>query len=183
MATIACHYVKAALEGSVRHGHDANDLLVKSGINPRLFASPTGRVSDSQMTRLVQRIWSVMADEFMGFTRTPCKQGTFALVVESVCRCENLRAVFDLGSRLYNLISDDIHTELLEADGRALLCSRFGQPELDPDHFYQEFWLVIWHRFSSWLIGRKIPLLFTKLAYPKPAHAAELNYLFPGPKT
>jgi AraC-like DNA-binding protein len=182
MATIACHYVKAALAGSVRHGYDANELLVRSGINPRLFASPSGRVSDSQMTRLVQRIWSVMADEFMGFTRTPCKQGTFALVVESVCRCENLRTVFDLGSRLYNLISDDIHTELLETDGHALLCSRFEQPELDPDHFYQEFWLIIWHRFSSWLIGRKIPLLFTKLAYPKPAHATELNYLFPGPK-
>ncbi|MFC1778410.1 AraC family transcriptional regulator ligand-binding domain-containing protein [Pseudomonadota bacterium] len=75
MATIACHYVKAALVGSIRHGYDANDLLVKSGINPRLFASPTGRVSDSQMTRLVQRIWWVMADEFMGFTRSPCKQG------------------------------------------------------------------------------------------------------------
>ena len=182
MATIACHYVKAALVGSIRHGYDANDLLVKSGINPRLFASPTGRVSDSQMTRLVQRIWWVMADEFMGFTRSPCKQGLFAASVESVSRCSNLRQVFDLGSRLYNLVSDDIHTQLLETEKHSLLCSRFAEPELDPDHFYQEFWMVIWHRLSSWLIGRKIPLLYTKLAYEKPAHAAELNYLFPGPK-
>ncbi len=103
MATIACHYVKAALVGSIRHGYDANELLVKSGINPRLFASPTGRVSDIQMTRLVQRIWWVMADEFMGFTRNPCKQGFFALVVEAVSRSGNLREVFDLGSRMYNL--------------------------------------------------------------------------------
>ena len=182
MATIACHYVKAGLVGASRRGYDANELLVRSGINPRLFASPAGRVSDSQMTRLVQRIWWVTADEFMGFTRTPCKQGLFALIVESVSRCSNLREVFDLGSRLYNLVSDDIHTELLETEKCALLATRFAEPELDSDHFYIEFWLVIWHRFSSWLIGRKIPLLYVKLAYVKPAHAAELDYLFPCPK-
>jgi len=182
MATIACHYVKAALGGSIRHGYDANELLVKSGINPKVFASPTGRVSDSQMTRLVQRIWWVMSDEFMGFTRNPCKQGFFGLIVESVGRCSNLREVFDLGSRLYNLINDDIQTELLETEEHSLLAIRFAEPELDPDHFYLEFWMVIWHRLASWLIGRKIPLLYTKLAYEKPAHAAELNYLFPGPK-
>lgn len=182
MATIACHYVKAALAGSIRHGHDANELLVKSGINPKLFESPTGRVSDSQMTRLVQRIWLVMADEFMGFTPNACKQGTFALIVEAVSRCSNLREVFDLGSRLYNLVSDDIHTELLETDEHALLSTRFARPDFDPDYFYQEFWLVIWHRFSSWLVGRQIPLLYTNLAYQRPDHAAELNYLFPGPR-
>jgi AraC-like DNA-binding protein len=179
MATIACHYVKAALGGFTRHGHDANELLVRSGINPRLITSTSGRVSDSQMTRLVQRIWAVMADEFMGFTRTPCKQGLFALVVESVCRCNSLREVFDLGSRLYNHNSEDIHTHLIETEKLALLTTRFAEQELDPDHFYLEFWLVIWHRFSSWLIGRKIPLHYVRLAYAKPAHAAELNYLFP----
>jgi AraC-like DNA-binding protein len=183
MATVSCHYVKAALGGSTRHGHDANELLVRSGINPRLIATatPTGRVSDSQMTRLVQRIWWVMADEFMGFTHSPCKQGLFALIVESVSKCANLREVFDLGGRLYNHYSDDIHTQLVEVENTALLASKFTHPELDPDHFYQEFWLVIWHRFSSWMIGRKIPLLYANLAYPKPTHAAELNHLFPCP--
>ena len=182
MATIAIHYVKAALGGAIRHGFDADELLVKSGINPRVFLSPVGRISDSQMTRLVQRIWWVMSDEFMGFTRSPCKQGLFPLVVESVSRCSNLREVFDLGSRMYNLINEDIHTKLLEQDDLALLNSRFTEPELDPDHFYQEFWLVIWHRFSSWLINRKIPLVHARLAYAKPAHAAELSHLFPCPK-
>lgn len=182
MATISCHYVKAALTGANRHGYDTNELLLKSGINPKLFDSSSGRVSDSQMTRLVQRIWWIMGDEFMGFTNTACKQGLFALIVESVSRCDNLREVFRLGSRLYNLYSDDIHTELTETEKSALLVTRFAKPELDPDHFYQEFWLVIWHRFSSWMIGRSIPLLYAKLAFDKPAHAAELNYLFPCPK-
>jgi hypothetical protein len=129
MATIACHYVKAALVGASRRGYDATELLVKSGINPRLITSPAGRVSDSQMTRLVQRIWWVMTDEFMGFTHMPCKQGLFALVVESVSRCNNLREVFDLGSRLYNLVSDDIHTDILETEKITLLQALCSVPK------------------------------------------------------
>lgn len=179
MATIACHYVKAALGGAIRHGLDADELLVKSGINPRVFASPIGRVSDSQMTRLVQRVWWTLSDEFMGFTRTPCKRGLFPLVVEMAGRCRDLREVLDLGSRMYNLIGEDIQTTLVEDGEVAYLNASFAHPELDPDHFFTEFWLVIWHRFSSWLTGRKIPLLHARLAYPKPAHAAELSYLFP----
>ena len=182
MATIACHYVKAALGGAILNGFDADELLVKSGINPRVFAYPTGRISDSQMTRLVQRIWWLMEDEFMGFTATPCKQGTFALVVDAVSRCSNLREVFRLGIRMYNLIHEEVQTELREEDGIAFLNTRFMMPKLDPDHFYTEFWLVIWHRFSSWLIDRKISLIHAELAYSKPDHSAELSYLFPCPK-
>ncbi len=182
MATIACHYVKTALGGAIRHGLDADELLVKSGINPRVFASPIGRVSDSQMTRLVQRIWWLLSDEFMGFTRTPCKQGLFPLVVEMAGRCKDLREVLDMGSRMYNLINEGIQTTLVEDGEITYLNTRFAQPGLDPDHFFTEFWLVIWHRFSSWLTGRQIPLLHVGLAYPKPAHAVELSYLFPCPK-
>jgi AraC-like DNA-binding protein len=181
MTTISCHYAKAALVGSTRHGHDANELLVMAGINPKLITKSWGRVSDSQMTRLVQRIWWIMADEFMGFTKTPCKQGLFASIVQAVSRCDNLREVFQLGGRLYNLYGDDIHTELVETKDNALLVTRFAHPELDPDHFYQEFWQLIWHRFASWMIGRKIPLFYVNLSYARPSHAAELNYLFPCP--
>ncbi len=65
MTTVSCHYVRAALGGSVQRGYDASELLLDSGINPGLIAKPTGRISDSQMTRLVQQIWNEMANEFM----------------------------------------------------------------------------------------------------------------------
>jgi AraC-like DNA-binding protein len=182
MATIASHYVKAALGGAGRSGFNVNVLLVKSGINPSLLVAPSGRVSDSQMTRLVRQIWFVMGDEFMGFTGTPCQYGLFALMAESVRRCDNLREVLLMGSRLYNMFTDDIHTELVETEHEASLITGFANPALDPDHFFQEFWLVIWHRFSSWIIGRYIPLLYVNLDYALPAHAVELDHLFPCPK-
>jgi AraC-like DNA-binding protein len=134
------------------------------------------------MTRLVQQVWRNTLDEFMGFTSTPCKFGLFALMAQSVRRCENLREVLLLGSKIYNLFTDDVYTELSESENGAQLTTKFAEPALDPDHFLQEFWLVIWHRFSSWIIGRKIPLLYANLSYPRPGHAAELEYLFPCPK-
>lgn len=181
MATISCHYVNAALGGLTRHGYNPESLLIKAGINPKLVRTPVARVSDAQMTLLVQVIWDAMADEFMGFTRTPCKKGTFALMTQSVRRCENLREVMQMGTKFYNLFTDDIHTELSESETEARISIKFASPELDQDHFYHEFWLIIWHRFASWIIGKRIPLVQTCLAYPKPNHAAELHYLFPGP--
>lgn len=182
MATISCHYANAALYGLKQQGFDTHKLLIKAGINPKLTSTPSARVSDHQLTRLIQLVWNTLDDEFMGFTGSACKYGVFALMAKSVRRCGNLREVLRMGIEFYNLFSDDIRTELTEVDDQAHLSAKFKTPEKDPDHFYQEFWLVIWHRFASWIIGKKIPLLYANLAYPQPAHAAELKYLFPCPQ-
>jgi len=153
---------------------------MKAGINPRLISTPLSRVSDNQMTLLVQLIWETLADEFMGFTPTPCKQGAFTLMAQSVSQCKNLREALQLGTHFYNYITDDITKELIESETQAHLSVVFTTPELDPEHFYQDFWLITWHRFASWLTGRKIPLIETALTYSKPTNSSELHYLFPG---
>jgi AraC-like DNA-binding protein len=153
---------------------------MQAGINPKLISAHHSRVSDLQMTRLVQLIWQAMGDEFMGFTQSPCKQGAFAIMSQAARQCKTLREALQSGTRFYNYITEDIHTEISETASLAQLSIRFARPELDPDNFYLEFWLVIWHRFSSWLTGKKIPLLETTLTCSKPQHASELQYLFPG---
>ncbi|MBY8852635.1 AraC family transcriptional regulator, partial [Saccharothrix sp. MB29] len=47
--------------------------------------------------------------------------------------------------------------------------------------FLVESLLVLWHRFSSWLIGRRIPLRGVDLAYPEPPHGAEYHLIFGAP--
>jgi AraC-like DNA-binding protein len=121
-----------------------------------------------------------MDDEFMGFTRSPCKQGAFAIMSQAARQCKTLREALQSGCRFYNYITEDIHTELTETANLGQLGIYFPRPELDPDNFYLEFWLIIWHRFSSWLTGKKLPLLETTLNCSKPQHASELQYLFPG---
>ena len=179
MATISYHYANASLGGMVKRGFDMQKILMSAGINPKLTAQPAARVSDSQMTRLIQIVWQTLDDEFMGFTQTACKYGAFTLMAKSVRRCETLREALEIGTELYNRFTDEIHTELTVTEKTAQISASFTAPELDPNHFFQEFWLVIWHRFASWLINRKIPLFHANLTYPEPAHTIELNYLFP----
>ena len=51
----------------------------------------------------------------------------------------------------------------------------------DPDHFRAETLLIVAHRFSGWLIRRRIPLRRVELAYPAPPHALEYDLLFGAP--
>ena len=131
------------------------------------------------MTLLVQQIWNLLRDEFMGFTETPCKQGAFSFMLHSIRRCEHLLEALTTGIRFYNLITEDIHTELVVDGAAASIIIKFRRPELDANHFYQDFWMVIWHRTASWLCGVPIPLVETSFAQPRPPHAAELNIMFP----
>ena len=85
-----------------------------------------------------------------------------------------------MGMRFYNLLTEDIRTELVRDDDNATIIINFRHPELDADHFYQEFWMVIWHRLASWICGTPIPLIETAFTQAQPQHAPELLLMFPG---
>ncbi len=183
MATISCHHARSALSPLAKHGIDANEVLVSAGINPKLIAMPMGRISDQQMTQLVQTIWQRLDDEFMGFTPHPCERGAFAYMVHSIRRCDTLREALTMGIQFYQLLTKDIDTALTEQDDTAQIQVTFADPSLDPDHFYLEFWLIIWHRLASWLCGVKIPLRSTHLIHTaeiNDEHRSELPVMFPG---
>src|SRR5690606_4934924 len=51
-----------------------------------------------------------------------------------------------------------------------------------PDHYFSEFWLIIWHRLCCWLAGETVPLLEATFDYPRPArYYEEFRHLFPCP--
>jgi len=183
MATISCHHARAALGGLQGTSIDQVATLKAAGIHPKLVKLPMARISDQQMTSLVQIIWSQSHDEFMGFTEHPCELGAFAYMVNSIKRCESLREALTMGMRFYQLITKDIDTRLIEDGEQAAIEVRFARPELDAENFYQEFWLIIWHRLASWLCGVKIPLLQTQLMHRSDIsdeHRSELSIMFPG---
>jgi AraC-like DNA-binding protein len=177
MATVAIHYLNAALACAERRGHDRQHLCVRLGIDSQLLLQ--ARAPAEQMARVVQAIWLLLDDEFMGCTKYPCKRGVFALMARHVLHYPTLEQMLRQGIDFYNLFSDDISMRLSRGDYYAELEVMFRYPEQDPDCFYREFWLVIWHRFSSWLIGRSIPLQQVCFPYSAPAHSSELAFLFP----
>jgi AraC-like DNA-binding protein len=101
-------------------------------------------------------------------------------MAELVSHCSTLGELLAKAVSFYNLVSSDIPMQLSQAEGNAVLSFTMNQPQLDPEHFMTEFWLVIWHRFPSWYIGEPIRLRGTHFTFKSPTHRSELQIMFPG---
>ncbi len=185
MATISCHHANAAVFGLNRFGISSDSVLIRAGIHPESLQPKLARISEHQMTRLVQEIWLALNDEFMGFTPQRCDPTAFGFALRQMGRCQTLREALETGIEFYRLVQQDIHTKLTEHGDTAHITVHFSEPELDPQGFYLEFWLVRWHRLASWLCDIRIPLLQVNfhqhpIWHNAPAHRAELAIMFPG---
>ncbi len=126
----------------------------------------------------ILRLRQNLNDEFLGCTNQPCKLGMFPFMARHVLHYKSLENMLEQGISFYNLVTDDLQMKLLRSGDFAELAFTFPHPERDPQHFFLEFWLIIWHRFSSWLIDVKIPLSLVCFTHPKPAHYQEAKLLF-----
>ena len=98
---------------------------------------------------------------------------------ELVSHCGTLGELLDKAVNFYNLVSNDIPMRMSRSRGNAVLSFTMSRPQLDPEHFMAEFWLVIWHRFPSWYIGEPIRLQETHFTFSSPQHQDELQIMFP----
>ncbi|MGB0450074.1 MAG: AraC family transcriptional regulator [Porticoccaceae bacterium] len=180
MATICQHHVISCMHGLRENNLPQQPALARAGINPALLDKNSQRVHADQVAHLFKTVQETLDDEFMGFTENSCKVGVFAIMAELVSRCATLGELLDKAVGFYNLTSNDIPMRLERVDGNALLSFTMAKPQLDPEHFMTEFWLVIWHRFPSWYIGQPIRLKETHFTFKSPAHKSELQIMFPG---
>lgn len=179
--TIASHFVRAALRGATRQGLDGPALLRRAGIQPALLDEPRARIAPEQFTRLMQLLWEVLDDEYMGFGEVRSKRGTFAMMCHTLIHCRTLEKALQRGELFYGLFPQAplIH---LRREGDLVRLSLEERHLSDPDHFLAESLLVIWHRLASWLIGQRIRLEEATFSYPAPDHQAEYDLLFPCPR-
>lgn len=84
------------------------------------------------------------------------------------------------GVQFYAVLTDEIVTNIeTDRDSLTLTC-HFRQPELDPDHYFMEFWLIIWHRLACWFAGETLPIRAAGFSYDRPQHYyEEFRRLFP----
>lgn len=181
--TVSEHFVRAALSGAERQGFDRAAMLREAGISPELLQGKPIRVTGLQYTRLMQVIWNTLQDEFMGFAEQRSKPGTFATMCHLAIHCHNLESVFHRAQHFYNLFEKPVNV-VLRRDGEEARLEIESESSLcDPYHFLVESLLVIWHRFSCWLVGQRIELLGAYFDYPRPPHADEYRHLFHCPLT
>ena len=177
MATIGSHYIRTALGGAKAKGIDVKALVRKARISDKQMNDVNARVHVDLVAKLYDSIGKELNDEFMGFTEKPIKVGTFALMAEWVSYSKTLEELLLKGIRFYNQITDEVQMSLEYEGDHVFLTTVFRRPELDFEHFYIEYWHVIWHRFASWYIGRPIKLLGAYINYT-PLDKEEFDLLF-----
>lgn len=175
---IANHYINATISGAVRQGIPASLLLKQAGIPIELRGRPQARITDAQLTQLVKAVWRATGDEFLGFTEQRCKNGVFALMAESVLQAETLGAVLQQSARFYQIVRDDIDVAVVQHDDEVEFQISLKQPALDTDHLLQEFLLLMFQRFSCWLVGQQLAISKTTFNYPQPDHVDEYRLMF-----
>lgn len=177
MASIGTHYILTAIGGAKAKGIDTKALLKRARIPEKPLKDPKARFDVDSVARLYASIAEELNDEFMGFTEKPIKLGTFALMADWVSYSSNLEELFQKAIRFYNQVTDEVHISLQIEDEHVYFTSEFRRPELDFEHFYIEYWHVIWHRFASWYIGKPIKLLGAYINYT-PLDRDEFELLF-----
>lgn len=175
--TIPNHYVLAALRGPKENGFDVALLLKQAGISPDVLTEPMAPVTAAQYSLLIKHIWLTMKDEYMGLSPEPSALGTFSMMCHAVIHCPTLEKAMSRAFRFYGLFPNLPRLELVVLGEEAQIVLH-DEKLNDPDHFLVESLLVIWHRYCSWLIGRRIHLLKTQLRYPAPEHQSEYRRLF-----
>jgi AraC-like DNA-binding protein len=176
--TVAICFVAAALE-SVRARHmDTDALLTRVGLSPSLLQVPQARVSAKHYGELWRLVALTLDDEFFGQDSRRMKAGSFAMLVHAVLGCKNLGQALDRSLRFYGLILDDIGGSLTreEKEATIILCERTAGAA--PRIFGHEVLLMLLHGVACWLVGRRIPILRARFAYPEPPHSAEYRLMY-----
>ncbi len=179
--SISVHYARTFIAGLERNGHDCDPLLHRAGLRRELLHNPQVRITPHQLSTLVQQLWLAADDEFLCLGTRPCRFGIFPLMARQALYGDTLRSVLRRSSHFYNLVSEAVEFTLEEWDDSARFCLRLTDPALDTEHSLCEFLLLIWHRFPSWMIGRRVELSRMMFTHARPAHAAEYRLMFPAP--
>lgn len=187
-AHIANHYIYAAITGALAQGQDAQTLLEAAKIPSHYLQQMAYKITEQQLNDLIQAVWKVTQDEFMGLAPTACRLGTFALMAELAYQAKTLGGMLHQSARFYRVLYPDIRLGFINTPQDLITDKNpqlFYQLQLDaqnkdPHHLMQEFLLIMWQRFSSWLVGQQIPYIETHFNYPAPAHAAEYRVMYSG---
>ncbi len=183
-AHIANHYIRASITGALRMGADAKLLMAAAGIPENWLDQPEQLITERQLSELIKAVWRFTHDEFMGLSPSVCKRGVFSLMAELAQGARTLGGMMQQSARFYTAMSDDlaIGLDVEGADPSPLVFFRLqlNHAGKDPDHLLQEFVMLMWQRFASWLVGHQIPITSSCFAYPAPRHAREYRAMFLG---
>lgn len=160
------------LQGVRRHDLPLTALLDEAGIDPHLLEEQLINVDIRSFIRLLRGMTRAMDDEFFGLTQRRAKQGTSALLVDLMLSCSTVGAAIEQAVNYFRIVTDDIQLSCEQEEESFRLVLQLSHPELDPQGFLGDYWLIYLQRLLSWCAGRLIPV--KAVTSPSPAGPGRL---------
>lgn len=178
--TVPVTFVRAAVETASARGIDLSPVLAAAGIASTLLADDRARCTPEQVTTFVRELWKLSEDEMFGLGPAPMPRGSFRLVCYALISAPDLRTVCERIAEFGPALPALPRFEIAVGDDVTVLRADMSGID-DPTHLLTDFMLVLLHRFTGWLVGRRIPLRRVDLPYPAPANADEYDLIFGAP--
>jgi AraC-like DNA-binding protein len=159
-------YARSLIQKAASKGYDNATISRELDIDPDSLLNPGTRFGPEALMRISRNVKLMMADEFCGFTRTPCRIGAFAMMCEIAALSGTLGDALRRSFQFYALMSDEISFELHVDGDVATLAMSVAHPEFDEYNFLYEWWFIVWTHFASWLIGEELSLLSVEFPHP-----------------
>lgn len=176
---VSGHFVIGQLKGAIQKGFDPKVLLRKADIDETVLSNPGIRVSFEEFATLMRISWEDMQDESAGYTTPPLMPGSFGMMCHATITCPNLRRALLRGARCFSLFGAGLRFELIERGPEAEFNILFDS-NLDDDYF-AGCTALIWIRWASWMIDKKILLGRMNFHFPEPPFSSEYENIFSGP--
>ena len=183
--TIASYFARAHLQNALNLGGNEAEILALAELTDAQLKQAKSRVSAKQLASIVVSCWQLSGDELLGFTQQKLKVGVFALLAGHLINCKNLEEVINYINAFYTLTGDQLafNIEKNATQVRFTVNANFksNKPHDAHNSLLNELLLLIFHRFTSWLLGQLIPLYKVYMQHPKPAHHEEYRLMFSCP--
>ena len=181
--TLSSHFLVAALRGlgEQQGPAAARQALEAAGIPPHLLEQPAARITREQFVLLYKAVAAALDDEMLGLWSRPIRGGTLKYLMLSLLNAPSLQIALNRFVRFWNLILDDYRLQMSrrqnEAVRLALVPRQQGVCVRPLGH---ELMMKLVHGVASWLLGRQIAQVRVEFVFPRPGHASDYVFLYPG---
>lgn len=176
--SVSIHSVRGLISGGKLQGYDVDQFLRNCNIDPKILSEDRARISAMQFARLAKNLVLAMQDEQTGHLPRPLKPGAFAMICQSVIKCDTLEEVFRRVVDFYNLFDLGLTAKLVVENDKAAFELVPSESDFEYDVFTYESNLLIFYRFANWMTRQYIPLEQVELNYSPPIPADEYRTLF-----
>jgi len=169
--TVPIDLLLASVVFAQSRGIGVEETLRQAGISPLLLAEGRSRVTEEQLTRVVQELWRHTDDEMFGLGAHPLPRGSFRLLCYSLIGAKDLAGLLDRFRGLARAmpalppLAVERDGELARVSIAAPISSAPGMDLSSPLPVCVG--LALLHRQFAWAIGGRLPLVAVELSYPR----------------